>query len=156
MTINYFQQNFLDNAKVAAIQSSGKSGLPPGVTVAQAALESAWGASALSVHYNNYFGLKAHGQFHSTNMQTTEVVNGQSVQESQPFAVYASMEECFEDRDHVILTAVVYQEARDVKNDPEQFVRALAKHWATDPNYAEKILATYKAHDLDQMDKETT
>src|SRR4051812_30142785 len=45
----------------AAITAANGSTYPVGIAVAQAALESAWGASQLSLKANNYFGIKAHG-----------------------------------------------------------------------------------------------
>jgi hypothetical protein len=56
------------------------------------------------------------------------------------FAKFSSMEECFAARDRMILTLPCYAEARACSAEPEKFVRALAKRWATDPEYAEKIL----------------
>jgi len=53
------KQEFLDAATAAARESSAKSNLPAGITVAQAALESAWGRSYLSRAAHNYFGIKA-------------------------------------------------------------------------------------------------
>jgi len=38
--------------------------------------------------------------------------------------------------------------------DPEAFLRALAKRWATDPQYAEKVLAIYRAHRLFTLDQQ--
>jgi len=63
---------FLEQAIAAARVSSKSSGLPAGITVAQAALESAWGGSELSRRANNYFGIKAHGRHASVEMPTAE------------------------------------------------------------------------------------
>ncbi len=135
------REQFLAEAWAAAEKSSASSGLPAAVTVAQAALESNWGRSGLSREANNYFGLKAHGEHAWVEMQTTECDAGGEHVVTARFARYGSMEECFADRDAVILRAAVYAEARACKDDEAGFVRALAKHWATDPKYAEKVLA---------------
>lgn len=124
----------------AARASSQSSGLPPEITVAQAALESAHGQSRLSREGNNYFGIKAKNGQPSVEMRTWEVVNGKRIEIRARFAKFASMEECFAARDHMILTLPCYAEARACAADPEAFVRALAKKWATDPEYAEKVL----------------
>ena len=68
------------------------------------------------------------------------------------FARYASMAGCFLARDSMIASLPQYQEARSVAGDPEAFVRALARHWATDPNYAEKVLTIYREHGLNRLD----
>lgn len=147
---------FIEAAIAAAKEASLVSGLPAGVTVAQAALESAWGQSQLSREANNYFGIKAHGDHDHIEMQTTEVTHGVAAKTAARFAKYASMAECFADRDRLILTMARYAEARKNAGDPEAFVRALAKHWATDPDYAEKVLRTYRANKLNSLDQPPT
>ena len=62
----------------------------------------------------------------------------------------------FADRDHLIAHLSAYKEARECTGNPEAFIRALAGHWATDPKYAEKLLATYRAHGLDALDRPST
>jgi flagellum-specific peptidoglycan hydrolase FlgJ len=134
------KEEFLTQAMAAARASSANSGLDPDVTVAQAALESNFGKSRLSVEANNYFGIKArHGQ-NSVEMRTMEVTAGKTVTVRAHFAKFESMEQCFAARDHMILTLPCYAEARACAADAGAFVRALARRWATDPKYAEKLL----------------
>ncbi len=146
------REEFLEQASNAAQISSKCSGLLAGVTVAQAALESSFGNSALSRKANNYFGIKAHGRHVVLELPTTEVINGDARKVTARFAAYRDMAECFTCRDQLICHAAVYTEARANARDPEQFVRALAKHWATDPNYAEKILKVYRENNLSRLD----
>src|SRR5581483_7601051 len=94
--------DFLSLATAAALKSSRVSGLPPGVTVAQAALESAWGKSQLAREAHNYFGMKVHGAHPWIELPTTEFRNGVRVRVQARFARYASMDECFADRDALI------------------------------------------------------
>jgi flagellum-specific peptidoglycan hydrolase FlgJ len=149
------KQAFLDDAIAAALECSRVSGLPAGVTVAQAALESAWGRSGLSRQANNYFGIKAHGKHKSVQMETTEVANGVAARTAARFAEYASLAGCFADRDQLILKLPVYAEARGCVTDPEAFIRAIAKHWATDPRYADKLLTIYRANHLENLDRKS-
>jgi flagellum-specific peptidoglycan hydrolase FlgJ len=142
------KQEFLQAAIAAARESSRASGLPAGVTVAQAALESAWGKSQLSREANNYFGIKGHGNHEQVEMPTSEVTAGVVTKTAARFAKYESMTECFVDRDRLVLKLSCYQEARNCAGNPEAFIRALAKHWATDPNYADKLLNVYRANRL--------
>ena len=134
------KDEFLAAAVAAAKCSSATSGLIPEITVAQAALESNWGQSRLSQIANNYFGIKARNGQQSVEMRTSEVIGGKTVTIRARFAKFASMEECFAARDHMILTLPCYAEARACAADPEAFVFALAKRWATDPKYGEKLL----------------
>ncbi|HYX67779.1 MAG TPA: glucosaminidase domain-containing protein [Terriglobales bacterium] len=144
---------FIAAATAAAHVSSAASGFPPGVTVAQAALESAWGQSQLARLANNYFGIKAHGDLPWIELPTIEVQDGAAVKVRAYFARYPSTEACFEDRDRLIARLAVYAEARAAVTHPEAFIRALAKHWATDPHYAEKLLAVYREHGFDKLDQ---
>lgn len=146
------KEEFFEQATVAAQASSKSSSLLAGVTVAQAALESAFGNSELSRKANNYFGIKAHGRHAVLAMPTTEVINGDVQKVTARFAAYKDMAECFACRDQLICHGVVYLEARANARDPELFVRTLAKHWATDPNYAEKILKIYRENNLSKLD----
>ena len=134
------REEFLVQAFDAARASSATSGLSPEVTVAQAALESNFGRSRLSIEANNYFGIKARNGQPAIEMRTTEVIGGKTVTIRARFAKFAGMEDCFAARDHMILTLPCYAEARACAADREAFVRAVAKRWATDPEYADKLL----------------
>jgi flagellum-specific peptidoglycan hydrolase FlgJ len=146
------KEEFLEQATAAAQASSKNGGLLAGITVAQSALESSFGNSELSRKANNYFGIKAHGSHAVLEMPTTEVINGNVQKVTARFAAYKDMAECFACRDQLISHSAVYPEARANARDPEHFVRALAKHWATDPNYAEKILKIYYENSLSKLD----
>ena len=149
------KEEFIAAATAAAQASSATSGFPPGVTVAQAALESAWGNSGLAQAANNYFGIKARPGGQAIELPTLEYVGGAPVHVPAEFAKYASMVECFADRDRMIASLPAYQEARAAAADPEAFTRALARHWATDPDYAEKLLTVYRVHGLDRLDEQS-
>ncbi len=164
------KDEFIAAATAAAQASSATSGFPSGVTIAQAALESYWGNSALARVANNYFGIKARPDHPSKpnaglpgtpaggeaiELPTLEYVDGAPVRSTAKFARYASMTECFAHRDHMIASLPAYQEARAAAQDPEAFVCALARHWATDPGYAEKLLYLYRAHGLDKLDEQS-
>jgi len=142
------KQEFIALATAAARE--GK--YPAGITVAQAALESAWGQSQLSLKANNYFGIKAHGDAESVELPTTEVVNGKAVKMLARFAAYPSIAACFADRDRIITQLACYQDARANAADPELFARCLARHWATDPQYAEKLLKIYRDTSSEPLD----
>ena len=146
------EQEFLDAATAAALAVSRLSGFPPGITVAQAAEESNWGNSQLARAGHNYFGIKARNGQPSIKLPTSECIAGKTVAVTAAFARYASMEACFAARDRILATAACYAEARACRADPEAFARALARHWATDPAYAEKLLRLYRDHNLARLD----
>ena len=135
------RQEFVQQALAAASQSSEQSGLPALVTVAQAALESSWGQSKLSREANNYFGIKAHGNRDQVQMSTQECERGTTVVIEAGFAKYLSMLECFQSRDGILLRSAIYAGARKMRGDENGFITEMARHWATDPKYAEKLQA---------------
>src|SRR5207302_10691116 len=147
------KQQFITTAIAAAQKCSANSGLPPGVTVAQAALESAWGESRLAQKANNYFGIKARGGQPFTAMPTTECEAGEMKKLTARFARYRSMAECFAARDAIILAAPCYAEARGHAREPLAFIHSLAKHWATDPAYAEKLEHIYLQNGFAALDR---
>src|SRR5437899_12146337 len=100
------KEQFIQLATHAA--RSGK--YPAGITVAQAALESAWGNSQLSQKANNYFGIKAHGDAESLAFPTAEVVDGKTVTVQARFAKYPDVAACFADRDRIITQLACYQD----------------------------------------------
>ena len=122
-------------------------------TPAQGTLLISWGQSRLSREANNYFGIKAYGKHDRIAMPTHEVENGTVKAVNAEFTRFQSMEECFAARDQLIATSSLFAEARACPANTEAFARAIAKHWATDPAYAEKLLAIYgrfKLHSLDE------
>lgn len=133
------KEEFVRQAYEAAKQSSARSGMPPRVTVAQAALESGWGQSMLSREANNYFGIKAHGSHERIVMETVEYEHGVRVVVQSEFAKYSSLLECIQCRDAILLRAPTYAEARKERGDEDAFLREMAMHWATDPRYVEKL-----------------
>lgn len=135
------RQEFVQQAYAAASRSSELSGMPALVTVAQAALESGWGQSRLSREANNYFGIKAHGNQDQVQMSTEEYEHGTTVATEAGFARYPSMLDCFQCRDRILLRGAVYAGARQMRGDEDGFIAEMAKHWATDPKYAEKLQA---------------
>ncbi len=146
------RSEFLRQAIAAAKAASAKSGFPAGITVAQAALESAWGQSKLSREANNYFGIKAYGNYDRIAMPTNEFENGVAKAVTAEFARFESMAECFAARDRLIATSNAFAEARACPADAEAFARAIARHWATDPAYPEKILAIHGRFKLNSLD----
>ena len=148
------RSEFVFAALAAARKSSATSGLWPGVTVAQAALESGWGESQLSLQANNYFGIKAHGRSPMAEIEfpTWESINGQMERVIARFAKYESMAECFKDRDRILTTLSCYRLVGAL--DAEGSMKELAKHWATDPQYAEKLIGIYRAQGLYKSDEE--
>lgn len=132
-----------------AKEASKKSGVPASIILAQAALETGWGSSAIG-DAKNLFGIKGTGPAGSINVPTREVVNGRTVTVNANFRKYNSWQESIEDHGKLLQNAR-YANCLKYKNDPDQFARELQKAgYATDPSYASKLISIMKSNNLYQ------
>lgn len=136
---------FLRAMMPAAERIEAKYGLPAEVIVAQAALESNWGKSAIGTY--NVFGIKGSGSLGSVSVRTREHQNGRWHRVNAHFARYASYDEAFEAYAKTIHNGY-YKRALANKEDPIRYARALQGVYATDPGYASKIISIMRNQDL--------
>lgn len=125
-------------------------GIDPKLLVAQSALETGWGKHLIrdgdQVSANNLFGIKAQGNQPKVEALTTEYVDNQPVREVAGFKSYASMLESFLDYASLLQTKR-YEKALANAEDPKAFLTELQNAgYATDPEYANKVLAIYQHH----------
>lgn len=153
MTPKDFTTKFYPQAKI----SEQKTGVPALVVMAQAALESAWGAVAPG---NMFFGKKDNDGINGNEqlLLTTEYIDnpnkkfpvvvsvvkvGQKLWKYKVkdwFRKYSTPEESFTDHAKLISTAPRYKKAMAVKDNPYQFAIEIHKAgYATDPMYYEKL-----------------
>lgn len=121
------------------------------VCIAQGALESGWGQYVIGQY--NLFGRKWNGAGPYVEKATQEYYNGEWQTIIARFQDYASLDEAIADWCILITEEPAYAECLSYIDDRESFVRVLAPVYATDPEYAEKILATIAANDLAQYDE---
>jgi Mannosyl-glycoprotein endo-beta-N-acetylglucosaminidase len=151
------QQAFLEMAGKAARASAALTGVPASVTVAQAILESDWGRSQLAQSANNYFGVKAMGTLGPDGvvwLPTAEYdSSGQPYQTVSAFRAYKSLTESMTDHDLLLQMSSRYAAAMQVARNPKQFAAQLAQAgYATDPAYADKLVALMDRYNLYQLD----
>lgn len=123
----------------------------PKAIMAQAALETGWGKHVLRDERGgnsyNLFNIKAGTgwQGDSLAVTTTEYANGEARRERAEFRRYESLFSAF--RDYVqLLQKPRYQQALAAGDDAAAFARELQQAgYATDPDYAEKIIAITEA-----------
>lgn len=131
--------------------------LPYQVCVAQGAIESQWGEYGIGNGGFNLFGRKWGGEGDYVELETQEYYDGAWQTIIAKFQSYASLEDAIKDWCELMLwvkengelgpyTAVArqYQQNHDV----EAFVRGIGPIYATDPEYADKILQTIRACEL--------
>ncbi len=136
----------------AARESQARWNIPASVSLAQWALESAWGRS-MPPRSNNPFGIKARPGEPAVVAMTCEVIGGVSERLPQHFRRFSSLSVAFSAHGRLLATGEAYAKARAVRHDGRAFARALQGHYATDPDYADKLLALIDAHDLVRFDQ---
>ncbi|MCA0403553.1 MAG: flagellar assembly peptidoglycan hydrolase FlgJ [Proteobacteria bacterium] len=131
-------------------------GLDPKILMAQAALETGWGKfvakDAEGLSSNNLFNIKSTAKSKdSVEIKTTEYIANTPIKTNASFRKYASVEHSFNDYVSLIKGSSRYETALANANDPERFVDELSKAgYATDPQYANKILSIYNGSELEQ------
>lgn len=133
----------------AAQAGETKWRVPASVSLAQWALESGWGAHSPG---NNPFGIKAMPGYGVQTFTTHEVVHGHLVPSVARFAAFTDLAQAFECHAMLLATAAVYGPAMTALPDIAAFVLSMAAHYATDPQYAAKIMAIINGHNLTQYD----
>ncbi|HEM8998811.1 TPA: glucosaminidase domain-containing protein [Burkholderia cenocepacia] len=135
----------------AAQACTKRTGVPASVTVAQAALESSWGRRAPGM---NLFGIKADASWRGpvTLQPTHEVVNGETVTITARFRAYSDWQGSIDDHAAFLTGNPRYRPAFAFKDGPS-FARAIAKAgYATDPLYADKLIAIMSTRGLGALD----
>jgi len=123
-----------------------KYDLPVSVCVAQGALESGWGKYIIGQF--NLFGRKWNGVGAYIEVKTEEFYDGQWQTVVAKFQDYATLSEAVEDWCILITEEPVYRACLEYRTEVEEFVRILGPIYATDPEYAVKVLLTIAANHL--------
>lgn len=127
------------------------------ITIAQAILESDWGSSQLASQYHNLFGIKGTGA-DSKELATKEYVNGKWIVIRGRFKVYDSWDASIKDHTQLMLNGTDtnkqnYSQVTGAK-DYQTAAHALQQAgYATDPDYAKKLISVIETYHLDQYDK---
>lgn len=144
-------QDFV-SALIAPAQKVQKQlGVPFEVVIAQAALETGWGQKIIKDtngdSSNNLFNIKADSRWAGDKItkDTLEFEKGAMIKKSEPFRTYQSITDSVDDYINFLSNSDRYQEALQDSGNVEHFLQGLQKAgYATDPQYAEKIIGTLK------------
>jgi flagellum-specific peptidoglycan hydrolase FlgJ len=141
---------------IAAIGPAAKASalttkIPASFTVAQAALESAWGAHCPGF---NLFGIKADPSWKGpvTSQVTHEVVNDKTIEITANFRAYPDWLGSINDHAQFLLTNPRYKPAFAYTTGALFAQAVAAAGYATDPQYAAKITSIIRAHGLASLD----
>lgn len=135
--------SYINTYSQMAVDQQAQFGIPASITLAQGLLESAAGRSALAREGNNHFGIKCHKGWQGKSMLRDDDAPDEC------FRVYASAAESF--RDHsLFLSRERYRPlfSNDVA-DYAAWARGLSScGYATDPNYATRLIAIIERYAL--------
>lgn len=154
---NISVNQFISQVAPQAQREQKRYHIPASVIIAQAGTESNWGRSKLAVKYNNLFGVKGSKGQPRVKMVTTEYINSKKVHIKQYFRVYNSWDESI--RKHTLL--IIHGTA----DNPQRYSNVRTKSYrraainlqkdgyATDPQYANKLIYAIRKFDLQKYDR---
>lgn len=140
-------EEFVEGIWGHAVDAAQELGLDPQVLVAQSALETGWGKRMIKAvdgkNGFNLFGIKAGSGWDGdkATVDTLEFRDGVAAREQANFRVYDSIANSFSDYVDFLKSNPRYQQALEKVADAREFVQGLQDAgYATDPNYAQKIM----------------
>lgn len=149
------RQEFIKVYGPAAIVASLNSKIFPSVVMAQAILESRNGSSLLSANFNNFFGLKAGSSWEgeTADLATGEYISGEWTTVNAPFRAYRVPQDSFTDLIKLYNKLTRYNEVLTAKTPQAQARAIQLGGYATDPNYANKLIRIIETENLTELDK---
>ncbi|QFT09138.1 flagellar assembly peptidoglycan hydrolase FlgJ [Vibrio sp. THAF190c] len=148
-------ESFVTSMSPYAEKAARALGVDSSLLLAQAALETGWGSKMVKNslgNSNNLFNIKADRSWKGDKVatQTLEFHGKTAVKEQASFRSYANFEESFNDYVKFLNENPRYQTALQHQGSSENFIKGIhSAGYATDPNYADKVLRV-KAK-IDQM-----
>ena len=136
--------SFVSRMSHAANLAAQQSGVPARVILGQAALESGWGQRDQASGWSHQPQPVWHqgrrrleGRWY---VLTTEYEDGVAKKVTQPFRAYSSYEESFADYARLIGNSPRYETVAQARNEVEAARRIQNSGYATDPQYAQKLI----------------
>ncbi len=143
-------QAYIDTYCEMAIEQQRIHGIPASITLAQGLLESRAGQSSLATLGNNHFGIKCHNEWKGdTLLRNDDAAN-------ECFRSYPSAAESFDDHSRFLLRKRYAPLFRNDVTDYAAWARGLkACGYATDPNYATRLITIIERYALYLFDTES-
>jgi flagellum-specific peptidoglycan hydrolase FlgJ len=132
-----------------------EKGIPASITLGQIILESSGnynGLSGLAFNAKNLFGVKGTGTAGSIYLDTTEYVNGQKTIIKAQFASYSTYYDSMVDHADLLLAPRYQKHLKNVTSIVDYANGIQKGGYATDPNYANKLLKIIYQYDLWKLD----
>jgi flagellum-specific peptidoglycan hydrolase FlgJ len=146
---------YIEQYKDLAIVEMYRTGIPASITLAQALHESNYGTSPLAIHANNHFGIKCKSYwigktyYHKDDDQNKQ---GQLIESC--FRAYTEDIDSYVDRSNFLMQTERYKSLFNYQSsDYVSWARGLQScGYATDPNYAEKLISKIERYNLATYD----
>ncbi|MBI3233014.1 MAG: LysM peptidoglycan-binding domain-containing protein [Bacteroidetes bacterium] len=141
-------EQYIEKYKMLAVEEMYRAKIPASITMAQAILESGCGNSELCAKSNNHFGIKCKGNWAGNKV----FYDDDTIQEC--FRSYDSVQQSYRDHSNFLLSQSRYSFLFSLEpNDYKGWSYGLKKAgYATNPQYAEKLIAYIEKHELYKLD----
>jgi LysM repeat protein len=141
--------NYIARYKDIAIREMNAYRIPASITLAQGLYESGCGQSELAVNANNHFGIKCHKEWAGP----TYLMDDDDKQEC--FRKYSDPEQSYIDHSQFLATRDRYAPLFKLDiTDYKGWAEGLKKSgYATNPEYASKLITIIEANQLNNLDK---
>jgi flagellum-specific peptidoglycan hydrolase FlgJ len=140
--------HYIDTYKAIAIQKMDEYKIPASVTLAQGIFESAAGTSRLAKEANNHFGIKCHKEWQGDTIRHDD----DALQEC--FRKYLKAEESYDDHSLFLTSRPRYAKLFTLEvMDYKAWAHGLkAAGYATNPQYADRLISLIERFDLAKQD----
>ena len=149
--------DYIEKHKELAIIEMYRSGVPASITIAQALLESNYGKSDLAVHANNHFGIKCKSYWNGMKYyHKDDDLDDDGNLINSCFREYESVFDSYIDHSNFLMHTSYYRHLFDLsQKDYQNWAKGLKKAgYATDPDYAEKLIRFIERFDLGKLDEQ--
>lgn len=143
-----------------AVQEMNRTGIPASIKLGQALLESRFGSSPLAQQANNHFGIKAEPHWdnkarHCTYSYEWSPKRERMVPVLSCFRRYTDLADCFKGHSEFLRSRAHYAPLFDLSiADVQGWAEGLQRSgYATDPQYAQKLLGVIKKYELTRFDR---
>ena len=143
-------EEYIESYKNIAIREMREYKIPASITLAQGLLESGCGNSELAREAKNHFGIKCHNDW------TGKTFTMDDDEKNECFRKYENAEQSFVDHSLFLTGRNRYAALFDLEiTDYEGWAKGLkAAGYATNPKYAQLLIARINQYDLTRFDRE--
>ena len=142
-------QSYIAKYSTIAVEEMYRSGVPASITLAQGMLESGYGYGTLATKGNNHFGIKCHADWSGPTIRHDDD------RKAECFRKYSSAQDSFRDHSDYLRYKERYQSLFDYDVlDYKSWAYGLKKAgYATNPQYAERLIELIERYDLSRYDR---